>query len=171
MSWDHLLSRAEFAFNSSVNRTTGHASFEIVYGQMPRRPLDLTPLAHHHDRIAEDGLAFAQHIRDFHRIMHDRIASTYESYKRDADVRRRPVHYTKGDLVMVRLRPERYSLGVATKLHPPSVGPFSDNQGRRRKRVRCRNSLQLGDQSHVQRVRLSTVPLPIFFVSLKAVPF
>ena len=56
--------------------------------------------------------------------MHDRIASTYESYKRDADVRRRPIHYTEGDLVMVRLRPERYSPGVATKLHPCSAGPF-----------------------------------------------
>ena len=32
--------------------------------------------------------------------------------------------YTEGDLVMVRLRPERYSPGVALKLHSRSAGPF-----------------------------------------------
>ena len=32
-SWDHVLPRAEFAFNSSVSRTTGRTPFEIVYGR------------------------------------------------------------------------------------------------------------------------------------------
>ena len=99
-TWDILLPRAEFAFNASVNCTTGHAPFEIVYGQLPRRPLDLAPVDEH-IRLSEDGLAFAHHIRDFHRIIHDRIASTNEKYKQDADVRRRPVSYTEGDMVMV----------------------------------------------------------------------
>ena len=99
-TWDTLLPQAEYAFNVSVNCTTRHALLEIVYGQLPRPPLDLTPVDEH-IRLSEDGLAFAQYIRGFHHIIHDRISSTNEKYKQDADVPRRPVSYTKGDMVMV----------------------------------------------------------------------
>ena len=46
-NWDLLLPRAEFAYNSSVNRTTGMSPFEIVHGYKPNRPLDLIPLPNH----------------------------------------------------------------------------------------------------------------------------
>ena len=57
-SWDRILPSAEFAYNSTVSRTTGRAPFEIVYGQMPRRPLDLTPVDPH-TRTSEEGISFA----------------------------------------------------------------------------------------------------------------
>jgi hypothetical protein len=31
-SWDNVLPQAEFAYNDSVNRSTGKSPFEIVYG-------------------------------------------------------------------------------------------------------------------------------------------
>ena len=43
-SWDLKLCQAEFAFNHSVNRSTGLSPFQIVYGLMPRSPLDLAPV-------------------------------------------------------------------------------------------------------------------------------
>ena len=46
-NWDLLLPRAEFAYNSSVNRTTGKSPFEVVCGYKPNRPLDLIPLPIH----------------------------------------------------------------------------------------------------------------------------
>ncbi|GJV71841.1 RNA-directed DNA polymerase [Tanacetum coccineum] len=39
--WDLILPQAEFAFNRSVNRTTGKSPFEVVYGRNPITPLDL----------------------------------------------------------------------------------------------------------------------------------
>ena len=57
-SWDHILPRAEFAYNSTVSRTTGRTPFEIVYGQIPRRPLDLTPIDPH-TRTSKEGISFA----------------------------------------------------------------------------------------------------------------
>ena len=115
--------RAEFAFNSSVNRKIGRTPFEIVYGQIPRRPLDLAPIDPH-TRISEDGISFAQHIRNMHHDIQHRIASQNEWYKAAANVGRRSVSFREDELVMVKLRSEKYSPGVATKLHAHSAGPF-----------------------------------------------
>ena len=46
-NWDLLLPRAEFSYNSSVNRSTGKSPFEIVHDYKPRKPLDLIPLPMH----------------------------------------------------------------------------------------------------------------------------
>nr|GEW09675.1 RNA-directed DNA polymerase [Tanacetum cinerariifolium] len=39
--WDIILPQAEFAYNGSVNRTTGKSPSEVVYGWNPITPLDL----------------------------------------------------------------------------------------------------------------------------------
>ena len=43
-SWDQHLYQAEFAYNRSVNRSTGFSPFVITYGYNPRAPLDLAPI-------------------------------------------------------------------------------------------------------------------------------
>jgi hypothetical protein len=43
-SWDLCLCIAEFAFNSSVNRTTGLSPFHVVIGYNPRKPIELITL-------------------------------------------------------------------------------------------------------------------------------
>ena len=39
--WESRLADLEFAYNSSVNRTTGNSPFETVYGYLPRAPVTL----------------------------------------------------------------------------------------------------------------------------------
>jgi hypothetical protein len=34
--WDHILPHAEFSYNDSLNRSTGHSPFLIVYKMHPR---------------------------------------------------------------------------------------------------------------------------------------
>ena len=42
--WDLAFSQAEFAYNSSVSRSTGKSPFAIVYCMPPTHALDLVPL-------------------------------------------------------------------------------------------------------------------------------
>ncbi|GKB89030.1 RNA-directed DNA polymerase, partial [Tanacetum coccineum] len=42
--WDLILPQAEFAYNRSVNRTTGKIPFEDVYGRNSITPMDLVPV-------------------------------------------------------------------------------------------------------------------------------
>ena len=45
-TWDLILPMAEFAYNSSVNRTTYLSPFEIVTSFKPRQLIDLVFMAH-----------------------------------------------------------------------------------------------------------------------------
>ena len=63
--WDNVLPQAEFAFNSSTNRTTGYSPFEVAYGLKPKQPVDLIPLPTS-IRTSQDVDAFACHIQDIH---------------------------------------------------------------------------------------------------------
>ena len=122
-TWDVLIPHAEFAYNASANRTTGMSPFDVAHGLVPRKPLDLV-LVDPHIRAFEDGVAFAQHVSELHKYIHDRITQPNAAYKHAADSHRRHQSFEVGDKVMVQLRPERYSPGTAMKLYARSAGPF-----------------------------------------------
>jgi hypothetical protein len=122
-TWDLLLPHAEFAYNSSVNRSTGLSPFEIVTGRRPRVPLDLTPLPLH-SPASQGADEFAQHIQSLHAEVRRRLTLSAEKYKTHADLHRRDVSFNVGDAVLVRLRPERFPRGSFHKLHHRRAGPF-----------------------------------------------
>ena len=64
-NWDLVLPQAEFAYNNSINRSTGMSPFEIVHGYKSRKPSDLIPLPQH-ARVSVLAESFAQHIRELH---------------------------------------------------------------------------------------------------------
>ncbi|KAK8916151.1 hypothetical protein KSP39_PZI023352 [Platanthera zijinensis] len=123
-SWDLDLPVAEFAYNSSVNRTTGLSPFHIVSGYDPRKPIDLIP-SPLESRPSESAESFAQHLHELHESVRRRISTSNDNYKTHADQRRRERIFNIGEQVMVRVRPERLPSGPAKKLSARRMGPFS----------------------------------------------
>uniref|UniRef100_A0A5B7BML6 RNA-directed DNA polymerase n=1 Tax=Davidia involucrata TaxID=16924 RepID=A0A5B7BML6_DAVIN len=122
-NWDLLLPTAEFAYNNSVNRSTGKSPFECVHGFSPRQPIDLIPLPPE-SRPSASADSFAQHIHELHADIRRKIALSNETYKLAANVHRRKLEFNEGDYVMVRVRPERYPRNSFKKLHARAIGPF-----------------------------------------------
>lgn len=63
--WDNILPQAKFAYNDSVNRSTGQSPFQIVYGMQPRGIFELRDSEHISIRSAsaED---FAEAMKELH---------------------------------------------------------------------------------------------------------
>lgn len=122
-TWDLLLSQAEFAYNCSLNRSTGLSPFEIVTGTKPQVPLDLSSLPTP-PCICEGAEDFVKHMQEVHVEVRKRLAISSNKYKQYADLHKRFVEFQPGDLVLIRLRPERFPKGVFQKLHHRRAGPF-----------------------------------------------
>jgi hypothetical protein len=63
--WDHILPRAEFAYNDSLNRSTGRIPFQIVYGMQPRGVSELKDLEQNEFRSASEE-DFAKGMKELH---------------------------------------------------------------------------------------------------------
>jgi hypothetical protein len=122
-SWDLLLPQDEFAYNNSVNRSTGRTPFEVVTGIQPRTPMDLVPLPLP-PRVSEGAADFLRHIHDIHEEVRKKIVLSAERYKLRVDVHRRDIEFHPGDLVLINLRPERFTKGSLHKLHSRRAGSF-----------------------------------------------
>ena len=100
-TWDLILPTTEFAYTSSVNRTTGRNPFEVVHGFKPRTPIDLIPTPALH-RVSESAESFAIRMHELHKHINDQINSNNLKYKTLADVHKRFQEFKVGDYVMLR---------------------------------------------------------------------
>ncbi|PKA57505.1 hypothetical protein AXF42_Ash020749 [Apostasia shenzhenica] len=97
--------------------------FEVVHVYKPRTPTDLIPLPLHH-RVSESAQLFVEYIRHLHQEISNRISLSNGAYKKLADAHKRLQEFSKGDYVMIRVRPERFPSGVIKKLQARGAGPF-----------------------------------------------
>jgi hypothetical protein len=122
-TWDQKLFQAEFAFNRSVNRSTGFSPFHIVYGTNPRAPVDLAPvpdLNRPHGK-AED---FIVELQQVHQLTEKCLQDSIAKYKYDADKKRRLVEFDVGDFVWAVLTKDRFPAGEYSKLAARKIGPL-----------------------------------------------
>jgi hypothetical protein len=120
--WDQILAQAEFAFNNSVNRSTGKSPFEIVYGIQPRGITELRKLSQHEFRSvgAEE---FAAEMQKLHDKVREQLQDNNQKYKSKVDQRRREIQFEVGDEVLAHLRKERFPRGTYNKLKMKNIGP------------------------------------------------
>ena len=110
-TWDLILPRAQFAYNNSVNRSTGFSPHEVVYGHKPRIPIDLIPMSPLH-RASESPESFACRMSELHKTMSKQITINNSKYKAIADIHRRSKCFEVGDFVMIRVRLESFPPGT-----------------------------------------------------------
>jgi hypothetical protein len=120
--WDQILAQTEFAFNNSVNRSTGKSPFEIVYGRQPRGIAELRELKQDEFRSigAED---FSTEMKRLHDQVRRQIHDSNQKYKDGVDQKRREVQFEVGDEVLAHLRKERFPRGTYNKLKMKKIGP------------------------------------------------
>ena len=122
-AWDDLLPHAEFAFNRAPSKATGLSPFQVVYGQNPRTPLDLTSLPTP-SKFSWEAEKRAKEIQDLHVHIRERIEKTNNQAMNQANKRKKHVQYQPGDLVWLHLRKKRFPGKRKSKLMPRSDGPF-----------------------------------------------
>jgi len=121
-SWDQKLYQAEFAFNRSVNRSTGFSPFLVNYGYNPRAPIDLAPVADL-KRVHGKAEDLISQLQGVHRTTQQRLLDATSKYKHDADKKRRFMEFNVGDFVWVILTKDRFPVGEYNKLAARKVGP------------------------------------------------
>ncbi|KAK8942512.1 hypothetical protein KSP39_PZI008912 [Platanthera zijinensis] len=122
-TWDLVLHIAEFAYNSFVNRSTGMSPFQIITGYDPIKPIDLIDLPSTY-RTSIFASSFAKHIHELHKEIRPKLTLKYESYKKVADQHRHPVEFAVGDMVLVKVRPERKPSSTLKKLTNKRAGSY-----------------------------------------------
>ena len=120
--WDLVIPQAEFAYNSSVNRSTGKSAFQIVYGANPKGVVELAELPTH-PNVSREATDFIDHIREIHQEVEQKLISMTGRYKEEADRHRRRKVFQDGEMVMVHLSKKRYPRGTYNKLKPRKFGP------------------------------------------------
>ena len=121
--WDLALSQAEFAYNSSISRSTGKSPFAIIYCVPPKHALDLVPLPEL-PGVSQAAENMAERIQAMQEEVRQKLEATNAKYKEAADKKRHEKIFNVGDLVLVYLRKERFPVGTYNKLKDKKYGPF-----------------------------------------------
>jgi hypothetical protein len=121
--WEECLPHIEVAYNRSLHSTTKMCPFEIVYGFLPRAPIDLLPLPSS-EKVNFDAKQHAELILKMHELTKENIEHMNAKYKLAGDKGRKCVVFAPGDLVWLHLRKDRFLDLRKSKLMPCANGPF-----------------------------------------------
>ncbi|GJR11207.1 putative reverse transcriptase domain-containing protein [Tanacetum coccineum] len=121
-SWDVHLPLVEFSYNNSYHSSVRCASFEALYGRKCRSPIMWAEVGEGQligPELVQDTTEKISQIKDRLKAVHDR----QKSY---ADKRRKPLEFSVGDYVLLKVSPWKgmVRFGKKGKLAPRFVGPF-----------------------------------------------
>nr|GEZ04356.1 putative reverse transcriptase domain-containing protein [Tanacetum cinerariifolium] len=121
-NWDTHLPLVEFSYNNSYHSSIKCALFEALYGRKCR-----TPIAWIEVREGKLlGPEIVQETTDKIVQIKERLNVARDRHKSYADKRRKPLEFSVGDKVLLKLSPRKgvVCFGKRSKLSPRYVGPF-----------------------------------------------
>jgi hypothetical protein len=121
--WEECLPHVEFGYNRSLHSTTKMCPFEIVYGLLPRAPIDLMPSSSY-EKLNFDAKQHAELMLKMHETSKENIERMNAKYKISGDKGRKQFDSEPADLVWLHLRKERFPDLRKSKLMPRAEGSF-----------------------------------------------
>ncbi|GJU90907.1 putative reverse transcriptase domain-containing protein [Tanacetum coccineum] len=121
-SWDVHLPLVEFSYNNSYHSSVRCAPFEALYGRKCRSPIMWAEVGEGqligHELVQETTEKISQ--------IKDRLKAARDRQKSYADKRRKPLEFSVGDYVLLKVSPWKgvVRFGKKGKLAPRFVGPF-----------------------------------------------
>ncbi|GKC78405.1 putative reverse transcriptase domain-containing protein [Tanacetum coccineum] len=121
-SWDVHLPLVEFSYNNSYHSSVRCAMFEALYGRKCRSPIMWA-------EVGEGqliGPELMQETTEKISQIKDRLKDARDRQKSYADKRRKPLEFSVGDYVLLKVSPWKgvVRFGKKGKLAPRFVGPF-----------------------------------------------
>jgi hypothetical protein len=121
-SWDHFLPLVEFSYNNSFQSSLQMAPFKALYGRRCRTPLSWSQVGERKifgPDLVTEAEAKVKHIQS-------NLKAAQSRQKSYADKRRKPLQFSVGEFVYLRVSPTRgvQRFGIKGKLAPRYVGPF-----------------------------------------------
>ncbi|GJU45700.1 putative reverse transcriptase domain-containing protein [Tanacetum coccineum] len=121
-SWDVHLPLVEFSYNNSYHSSVRCAPFEALYGRKCRSPILWA-------EVGEGqliGPELVQETTEKISQIKDRLKAARDRQKSYADKRRKPLEFSVGDYVLLKVSPWKgvVRFGKKGKLAPRFVGPF-----------------------------------------------
>jgi hypothetical protein len=121
--WEDCLPHVEFAYNRATHSSTKLCPFQVVYGYIPRVPIDLLTLDPL-DTPHVDVVARVKHMLDIHEQTQQNIAHTNAKNRVVGSKGRKLDTFEPGDLVWLHLHKDRFPTLHRSKLMPRTAGPF-----------------------------------------------
>ncbi|GJW22115.1 reverse transcriptase domain-containing protein [Tanacetum coccineum] len=121
-SWDVHLPMVEFSYNNSYHSSVRCAPFEALYGRKCRSPILWA-------EVGEGRLIGPELVQETTKKIlqiKDRLKAARDRQKSYSDKRRKPLEFSVGDYVLLKVLPWKIVLrfGKKGKLAPRFVGPF-----------------------------------------------
>ncbi|GJW73627.1 putative reverse transcriptase domain-containing protein [Tanacetum coccineum] len=121
-SWDRHLPLVEFSYNNSYHASIKAAPFEALYGQKCRTLV-------YWSEVGDSQLTGPKLVRETTEMIvqiKNRLLTARSRQKSYTDVRRKPMEFQVGDMVMLKVSPWKgvIRFGKRSKLSPRYIGPF-----------------------------------------------
>ncbi|XP_035843990.1 uncharacterized protein LOC118490448 [Helianthus annuus] len=121
--WADWLPWAEFSYNTSTHSATKMTPFEAVYGRPPPRVLTYVPGTSKVQAVEELLIDRDKLLRD----LRSNLMVARDRMKSKADLKRREVEFSVGDMVYLKLQPYRQTtmaFRLSAKVGPKFFGPY-----------------------------------------------
>lgn len=122
-NWDAVLPFVTFAYNTSVQRTTGYSPFFLVYGRQPTSSLDVSFFSGPVNSSPFICDQFLYRVAQCRRRARINTEASQEDRKNRYDATHRDVFYRPGDAVLL-WTPAR-TPGLCEKLESRYIGPYT----------------------------------------------